>query len=126
MDHMNFLILGLLLATLAGYLLGIRKASSTSLFERWAALKDDDQLMLLAVLLVIFCLPLAVGLVIFVLVTKSFDAVVIGMVSSLITGLVTLAGVGMTYFFNQGHAGKKAAASLAEIAAEPSNPEPKE
>lgn len=119
MELMLYYILVLLACTVAGWVMGKKQAGALGLFERWAQLKDDDQLMLLAIFLVVICLPLAVGVVIFVLVTKSFDAVVIGMVSSLVTSLVSLAGMGMFYFFNQGHAGKKSASALAEIAAQP-------
>ncbi len=96
------------------------QAGSLSLLERWAALKDDDQLMALAVLLVIVCIPTATGLVIFVLVTHptGYDT----LVGSLVTSLMTLGGVGMLYFFNQGHSGKKSAAALADLAAETKDP----
>lgn len=88
-------------------------------FDRWAGLKDDDQLMLLAMMLTAVCIPLAVAVVVFVLIFKpvGYDT----LIGSLVTSLLTLGGVGMAYFFNQGHAGKKSATALAEIAAMPSD-----
>lgn len=87
-------------------------------FDRWAELTDNDQEMILAVLLVIVCLPLAVGLVMLIVLTKTYDAVVIGLVTSTVSGLLVLGSIGMKHVFEGGRSAKQANDAMAKIAGE--------
>lgn len=120
LDTLCQISLALLMLALAYFLFKRAKSEpGQSWLARFAALKDDDQLMILAVFLVITCIPSAVGVVLFIIWTKAFDAVGMTIATALVSGLLGLGGAGMYYFFNQGHSGKKSSDALADIAAQP-------
>lgn len=104
-----------------GFYLARRNEPRKSLLEQFMAMKDNDQMQILAVVAIVFATSSSLLLMGFIFWTKTFDPVVISMASTYITMVNGAAWSGYTYWYQSSHGSRAkdkamATATLEEVA----------
>ncbi len=103
-----------LAAAVAGY--WAKPSTKPTLLEQFKSLNDDDQLKLMALFGSILGTLFAALLVLVILINKIFDAVAIGLASTVLTLVLSAAWKGFNYFFDASHGGTQQGKALSRIA----------
>ncbi len=99
----------LLGAFFVGLRLGAAKGGKADLVDRFMKMTDEDQKMALVALALILSTAMALTLILFVLLTKTYDAVVIGLISTVLTLILSASWKdGFASFFTSARAIKPA------------------
>ena len=98
------LLVALLLIYRAGYKSGSKGSELLGFVEKFKGMTDNDQLLMLTATGIIMATATSLFLMLFVIITKSFEGVVIGMVSGYITLVNGAAWTGgFLYWFQSSH-----------------------